>query len=84
MEASGGDLGGGRVRGRVGAICFYFPPSLAFFGFSPHNFLIRAKMRKSKKMTKGGRHDPILTHPECGHKAGGPDGGGWGGGFTFG
>jgi len=51
-------------EGRVGAIPFYFPPSLAFFGFSPLNFLIRAKMHKSKKETKGGRQDPILTHPE--------------------
>ena len=81
---SGGDLGGGESEGRVGAICFYFPQPLAFFGFSPHNFLIRAKMHKSKKETKGGRHDPILTHPECGHDGGGPNGGGWGGGFSFG
>ena len=64
VEVDGGDLGGGEGEGRVGAICFYFPPSLAFFGFSPHNFLIRAKMHKSKKETKGGRHDPIFTHPE--------------------
>jgi len=56
----------GRVR-RVGAICFYFPQPLAFFGFSPHNFLIRAKMHKSKKETKGRIHDPILTHPGRGH-----------------
>ena len=40
-------------------------------------------MHKSKKETKGGRHDPILTHSEGGHKAGGPNGGGWGG-FSFG
>ena len=81
----GGDLGGGRVRVRVGAICFYFPQPLAFFGFSPHNFLIRAKMHKyKKKRTKGRRHDPILTHPVWGHKAEGPNGGGWGGGFSFG
>ena len=72
----GGDLGGGEGEGRVGAICFYFPQPLAFFRFSPHNFLIRAKMRKSKKGTKVGRHDPILTHPVLGHKAGGPNGGG--------
>ena len=64
MEAGGGDLGEGEGEGRVGAICFYFPQPLAFFGFSPHNFLIRAKMHKSKKVTKCGRHDPILTHPE--------------------
>jgi len=63
MEENGGDLGGGRVRVRVGAICFYFPQPLAFFGFSPLNFLIRAKMNKLKKGTKGRRHDPILTHP---------------------
>jgi len=50
-------------EGRVGAICFYFPQPLAFFGFSPHNFLIGAKMHKSKKGTKGRRHDPILTLP---------------------
>ena len=35
MEAGGGDLGEGEGEGRVGAICFYFPLSLAFFGFSP-------------------------------------------------
>ena len=83
VEVSGGVLGGGVGEGRVGAICFYFPQSLAFFGFSPHNFLIRAKMHKSRKETKGGRHDLILTHPVCGHQGGGPDGGGWGGGFFF-
>ena len=83
VEVDGGDLGGGRGRGRVGAICFYFPQPLAFFGFSPPNFLIRAKMHKSKKENKGGRHDPILTHPVCGHQGGGPHGGGLGGGFSF-
>ena len=40
MEENGGDLGGGEGEERVGAICFYFPQPLAFFGFSPHNFLI--------------------------------------------
>ena len=64
MEVGGGDLGGQESEGRVGAICFYFPQPLAFFGFSPHNFLIRAKMHKFRKETKGGRHDPIFTHPE--------------------
>ena len=64
MEVGGGDLGRGESEGRVGAICFYFPQPLAFFGFSPLNFLIRAKMRKSRKVTKGRRHDPIFTHPE--------------------
>ena len=54
---NGGDLGGGEGEGRVGAIRFCFPPSLAFFGFSPHNFLIRAKMHKSRKETKGGTND---------------------------
>ena len=63
VEVGGGDLGGQESEGRVGAICFYFPQPLAFFGFSPHNFLIRAKMHKLKKETKGRRHDPILTHP---------------------
>ena len=43
VEVGGGDLGEGE---RVGAICFYFPQPLAFFGFSPHNFLIWAKMHK--------------------------------------
>ena len=52
MEVDGGDFGGGEGEGRVGAICFYFPQPLAFFGFSPLNFLIRAKMRKSRKVTK--------------------------------
>ena len=80
----GGDLGGGESEGRVGAICVKFPQPLAFFGFSPHNFLIRAKMNKSRKETKGGIHDPILTHAVYGHKAGGPNGGGWGGGFLSG
>ena len=51
MEVDGGDLGGGEGEGRVGAICFYFPQPLAFFGFSSLNFLIRAKMHKLKKMT---------------------------------
>jgi len=31
-------------------------------------------------MTKGGIHDPVLTHPEWGHKGGG---GGCGVGFSF-
>jgi len=64
VEVNGGDSGGGEGEGRVGAICFYFPQPLAFFGFSPHNFLIRAKMHKSIKETKGGTNDPILMHPE--------------------
>ena len=64
MEVGGGDLGGGRVRGELAPFVFYFPQPLAFFGFSPHNFLIRAKMHKSKKETNGGINDPILTHPE--------------------
>ena len=41
-------------------------------------------MHKSGKETKGGIHDPILTHPVCGHHRGGPRGGGCGGGFSFG
>ena len=52
-EVGGGDLGGGRVRGELAPFVFYFPQPLAFFGFSPHNFLIRAKMHKSKKEIKG-------------------------------
>jgi len=76
-------LGAGESEGRVGAICLKFPQPLAFFGFSPHNFLIRAKMRKSKKETKGGIHDPILTHPVWGYQGDEPNGGG-GGGFSFG
>jgi len=77
VEVGGGGLGGGEGEGRVGAICFYFPQLLAFFGFSPHNFLIRAKMHKSKKETKGRTNDPILTHPASGHQGHGPNGGGW-------
>ena len=64
----------GEGEGRVGAIGFYFPQPLALFGFSPHNFLIRAKMHKFRKVTKGGTHDHILTHPERGHDGGGPNG----------
>ena len=52
-------------EGRVGAICFYFPRPLAFFGFSPHTFLIRAKMHKSRKETKGRTHDPPFKHILC-------------------
>ena len=63
VEVGGGDLGGGRVRGELAPFVFIFPSHLPFFGFSPHNFLIRAKMHKLKKETKGGRQDPILTHP---------------------
>jgi len=84
VEVGGGDLGAGESEGRVGAIFIYFPQPLAFFGFSPHNFLIRAKMHNLKKGTKGGIHYPIFPHPECGHDGGGPNGGGWGGGFSFG
>ena len=84
VEVGGGDLGGGRVRGELAPFVLYFPQPLTFFGFSPHNFLIRAKMHKSKKETKGRTNDPILTHPVCGHGGGGPNGGGWGGGFSFG
>jgi len=64
VEVGGGDLGGGRVRGELAPFVFIFPSHLPFFGFSPHNFLIRAKMHKLKKETKGGRHDPILIDPE--------------------
>jgi len=39
----------GRVRGELAPFSFYFPQPLAFFGFSPHNFPIRAKMHKYKK-----------------------------------
>jgi len=67
MEVGGGDLGGGWVRGELAPFVFHFPQPLAFFGFSPLNFLIRAKMRKSKKVTKGWIHDPILTLPLWGH-----------------
>ena len=49
VEVDGGDLGGGESEGRVGAICLKFPQPLAFVGFSPLTFLIRAKMHKSKK-----------------------------------
>ena len=49
----------GRVRGELAPFVFIFPQPLAFFGFSPHNFLIRAKMCKSRKETKGGKD---LTH----------------------
>jgi len=38
-------------------------------------------MRKFRKETKGRTHDPILTHPECGHWGDEPNGGGWGGGW---
>ena len=72
------------MRGELAPFVFYFPQPLAFFGFSPLNFLIRAKMHKSKKMTKGRRYDPILTHSVCDHNAGGPNWRGWGGGFSFG
>ena len=41
-------------------------------------------MRKSRKVTNGRRHDPIFTHPEWGHKGDEPNGGGWGGDFSFG
>ena len=51
-----------------------FPRHLPFLGFPPANFLIRAKMHKLKKETKGRTNDPILTPPEYGHKGGGPDG----------
>ena len=84
VDVGGGDLDGGEGERRVGAICFYFPRPLAFFGFSPHTFLIRAKMHKSRKETKGRTHDPIVTHPVWGHQGGGPNGGGWRGGFSFG
>ena len=83
MEVGGGDLGGGEGEGRVGAICFYFPQPLAFFWVFPSQFPNKGKNAQIQE-TKGRRHDPILTCPECGHKAGGPNGGGWGGGFSFG
>ena len=49
VAVGGGNLGGGRVRGELAPFVFIFPSHLPFFGFSPHNFLIRAKMNKSKK-----------------------------------
>ena len=63
VEVGGGDLGGGRVRGELAPFVFIFPSHLPFFGFSPLTFLIRAKMHKCRKKTKGRTHDPILTHP---------------------
>ena len=65
------------MRGDLAPFVLYFPQPLAFFGLSPHNFLKRAKMHKSRKVTKGGTNDPILTHPVRGHWGGEPDGGGW-------
>jgi len=41
-------------------------------------------MHKYRKVTKGGTNDPILTHPVRSHWGGGPNGGGWGGDFSFG
>ena len=70
--------------GELAPFVFYFPQPLAFFGFSHLNFLIRAKMNKLKKETKGRIHDPISTLPVWGPQGGGPNGGGWGGGFSFG
>ena len=64
MEVGGGDLGGGESEGELAPFVFLFSPATCLFGFSPHNFLIRAKMHKSKKETNGGINDPILTHPE--------------------
>ena len=46
VEVGGGDL----VGGELAPFVFYFPQPLAFFGFSPHNFLIRAKNAQIKKM----------------------------------
>ena len=59
VEVGGGDLGGGRVRGELARFVLKFP----LFWVFPHNFLIRAKMHKSKKETKGRRQHPTLTHP---------------------
>ena len=84
LEVDGGDLGGGEGEGRVGAICILFSPATCLFWVFPHNFLIRAKMHKLKKETKGRTNDPILTHPVWAHQGDGPSGGGWGGGFSFG
>ena len=84
VEVGGGDLDGGRVRGELAPFVLNFPQPLAFFGFSPHNFLIRAKMHKSIKEAKGGTNDPILTHPVWGYQGDEPNGGGGGGGFPFG
>ena len=63
MEVGGGDLDESESEGELAPFVLKFPQPLAFFGFSPHNFLIGAKMHKSKKGTKGRTHDPILTHP---------------------
>jgi len=52
VEVGGGDLGRGESEGRVGAICFNFPQPLAFFGFSPLNFLIKAKCTNEEKGPK--------------------------------
>ena len=52
VEVGGGDLDGGRVRGELAPFVFIFPSHLPFFGFSPHNFLIRAKCTNPKKGPK--------------------------------
>ena len=52
VEVGGGDLGGGRVRGGLAPFVLNFPQPLAFFGFSPLNFLIKAKCTNEEKGPK--------------------------------
>ena len=49
MEVGGGDLGGGGVRGELAPFVFIFPPSLAFFGFSPAHLPNKGKNAQIEK-----------------------------------
>ena len=49
MEVGGGDLGGGRVRGRVGAICFYFSPATCLFWVFPSQLPNKGKNAQIQK-----------------------------------
>ena len=81
---NGGDLGGGESEGELAPFVFFiFPSHLPFWVF-PSQLPNKGKNAQIKKETKCGRHDPILTHPVCDHKGDAPNGGAWGGGFSFG
>ena len=49
VEVGEGDLSGGRVRGRVGAICFLFSPATCLFWVFPSQFPYKGKNAQIEK-----------------------------------
>ena len=73
MEVGGSDLSEGEV-GESWRHLFLFSPATCLFWVFPSQLPNKGKNARIQKEAKGGRHHPILTHPECDHRAGAPMG----------